>query len=194
MEAGAFYALSLLAAEPPDDRRWPTTKKAVASTAPALPARSRIILDWRTTSFTPATIRKWPRRAAGRPRYAGIASSSAHAVHMPSHIFARLGLWQEDIQANVKSVALTQKSSAMYMGGHELHAMHFLLYAYLQTGQDAKAKQIRRAGAADHCSGTEERRRHRYDGVLRLRSGALPCTLRSGNASLGRCHGATARR
>jgi hypothetical protein len=76
--------------------------------------------------------------------YAGIASSSAHAVHMPSHIFARLGLWQEDIQANLKSVALIeqQKSAAMYMGGHQLHAMHFLLYAYLQTGQDAKAKQI----------------------------------------------------
>jgi tetratricopeptide (TPR) repeat protein len=61
---------------------------------------------------------------------------------MPSHIFARLGLWQEDIPANLKSVALTEKSGAMYMRGHELHAMHFLLYAYLQTGQDEAAKQI----------------------------------------------------
>ena len=75
-------------------------------------------------------------------RYAEIAPSSAHAVHMPSHIFARLGLWQEDIQANLKSVTLTEKSGAMYMRGHELHAMHFLLYAYLQTGQDQAAKQI----------------------------------------------------
>ena len=75
-------------------------------------------------------------------RYAEIAPSSAHAVHMPSHIFARLGLWQEDIQANLKSVALTEKSGAMYMHGHELHAMHFLLYAYLQTGQDEKARQM----------------------------------------------------
>jgi tetratricopeptide (TPR) repeat protein len=75
-------------------------------------------------------------------RYAEIAPSSAHAVHMPSHIFARLGLWQEDIQANTKSVALTEKSQAMYMRGHELHAMHFLLYAYLQTGRDEAAKQI----------------------------------------------------
>jgi len=74
--------------------------------------------------------------------YAGVASSSAHAVHMPSHIFARLGLWQEDIQANLKSVALTQQSGAMYMGGHELHAMHFLLYAYLQTGQDEAARKV----------------------------------------------------
>ena len=61
---------------------------------------------------------------------------------MPSHIFARSGLWQEDIQANLKSVALASESSEMYMGGHELHAMHFLLYAYLQTGQDESARQI----------------------------------------------------
>jgi hypothetical protein len=74
--------------------------------------------------------------------YADIASSSAHAVHMPSHIFARLGLWQEDIQANLKSVALAEKSQDAFMKGHELHAMHFLLYAYLQIGQDATAKQI----------------------------------------------------
>ena len=83
-----------------------------------------------------------PTGLAAARAYAEIASSSAHAVHMPSHIFARLGLWQEDIQANLKSVALTQQSGAMYMRGHELHAMHFLLYAYLQTGQDAAAKQI----------------------------------------------------
>jgi len=75
-------------------------------------------------------------------RYAAIAPSSAHAVHMPSHIFARLGLWQEDIQANLKSVALTEQSGEMYMHGHELHAMHFLIYAYLQTGQDDAAKQM----------------------------------------------------
>ena len=76
-------------------------------------------------------------------RYAEIAPSSAHAVHMPSYIFARLGLWQEDIQANLKSVALTQQhSGAMYMHGHELHAMHFLLYAYLQTGQDEAAQHV----------------------------------------------------
>jgi tetratricopeptide (TPR) repeat protein len=61
---------------------------------------------------------------------------------MPSHIFARLGLWQEDIQANLKSIALTQHSGSMYMRGHELHAMHFALYAYLQTGQDEAAKQM----------------------------------------------------
>jgi tetratricopeptide (TPR) repeat protein len=61
---------------------------------------------------------------------------------MPSHIFARLGLWQEDIDANVKSVALSHPAGEMYMHGHELHAMHFLIYAYLQTGQDDAAKRV----------------------------------------------------
>jgi tetratricopeptide (TPR) repeat protein len=77
-------------------------------------------------------------------RYAHIASSSPHAVHMPSHIFARLGLWQEDIQSNLTSVALTRRSAAMHMGGasHQLHAMDFLIYAYLQVGEDQSAKKI----------------------------------------------------
>ena len=143
-EAGAFYALSLLASEPPDDPTLANPKKAVAVLLPLFqrdpdhPGLAHYIIhscdnpQMASTALPAARV------------YAGIASSSAHAVHMPSHIFARLGLWQEDINANLKSVALIQgqKSGAMYMGGHELHAMHFLLYAYLQTGQDAKAKQI----------------------------------------------------
>src|SRR6202020_3536433 len=75
-------------------------------------------------------------------RYAAIASSSADAVHMPSHIFARLGLWQEDIDANLKSVSLAHQAGEMYMHAHELHAMHFLIYAYLQTGQEDAAKRV----------------------------------------------------
>jgi hypothetical protein len=142
MEAGAFYALSLLAAEPPDDATLANQKKAVAILLPLFqqdpdhPGLAHYIIH----SCDNPQMAETGLPAARA--YAGIASSSAHAVHMPSHIFARLGLWQEDIQANLKSVALTQKSSAVYMAGHELHAMHFLLYAYLQTGQDAKAKQI----------------------------------------------------
>lgn len=144
MEAGAFYALSLLAAEPPDDTTLANQKKAVAILLPLFqqdpnhPGLAHYIIH----SCDNPQMAETGLPAARA--YAGIASSSAHAVHMPSHIFARLGLWQEDIQANLKSVALIKqnKSGAMYMAGHELHAMHFLLYAYLQTGQDAKAKQI----------------------------------------------------
>jgi tetratricopeptide (TPR) repeat protein len=127
LEAGAFYALSLMAAENPGASSHEATKKAVA------------VLD---PLFLKQPDHPGLAHLDAARRYAEIAPSSSHAVHMPSHIFARLGLWQEDIQANLKSVALTEKSDAMYMRGHELHAMHFLLYAYLQTGQDEAAKQI----------------------------------------------------
>jgi tetratricopeptide (TPR) repeat protein len=142
LEAGAFYALSLLASERPDDTTLASEKKAVAVLNPLFqqqpdhPGLAHYIIH---SCDSPEMA---PLGLDAARRYAGIASSSAHAVHMPSHIFARLGLWQEDIQANLKSVALTEKSGAMYMHGHELHAMHFLLYAYLQTGQDEAAKQV----------------------------------------------------
>jgi hypothetical protein len=142
LEAGAFYALSLMAAEKPDDSSHESTKKAVAVLNPLFqkqpdhPGLAHYIIH---ACDSPEMAQMGLGAAR---RYAEIAPSSAHAVHMPSHIFARLGLWQEDIQANTKSVALTEKSGAMYMRGHELHAMHFLLYAYLQTGQDEAAKQI----------------------------------------------------
>src|SRR5215471_4884152 len=141
LEAGAFYALSLLAAERPDDTSLSNQKKAVEvlnklfQQEPNHPGLAHYIIH---ACDSPAMA---PMGLDAARRYADIASSSAHAVHMPSHIFARLGLWQEDIRANLKSVALV-KSDKMYMAGHELHAMHFLLYAYLQTGQDEKAKRI----------------------------------------------------
>jgi tetratricopeptide (TPR) repeat protein len=142
MEAGAFYALSLLAADPPTDTTHAAPKKAVAVLTPLFekdpnhPGLAHYIIH---SCDSPELA---PLGLDAARRYADIASSSAHAVHMPSHIFARLGYWQEDIQANLKSVALTQQSHDMYMSGHELHAMHFLLYAYLQTGQDEAAKNI----------------------------------------------------
>ncbi len=63
---------------------------------------------------------------------------------MPSHIFARVGLWQDDINSNLASVAATRKTAAMHMGGegHQFHAMDFLFYAYLQSGREADAKAL----------------------------------------------------
>ena len=77
-------------------------------------------------------------------RYARIAPASAHALHMPSHIFARLGLWQDDIRSNLASEAAAEnRPGTMHTGAqHRLHAMEFLEYAYLQTGQDRKAAAV----------------------------------------------------
>jgi tetratricopeptide (TPR) repeat protein len=77
-------------------------------------------------------------------RYAKIAPAAPHALHMPSHIFARLGLWQDDIDSNLASIAATRKTAAMHMGGegHQFHAMDFLGYAYLQSGREAEAQRV----------------------------------------------------
>ncbi len=142
VEAGAFYALSLLAAERPGDLSLDAPRKAIGiltklyAANPAHPGLAHYIIH---ACDTPQLASLGLDAAR---HYAEIAPSSAHALHMPSHIFARLGLWQEDIEANLKSVAAAHHSEAVYMHGHELHAMHFLEYAYLQTGQDEAARRI----------------------------------------------------
>ncbi len=57
-----------------------------------------------------------------------VAPAAPHALHMPSHIFARVGLWQDDIKSNLASVAATRKTAAMHVGGegHQFHAMNYL--------------------------------------------------------------------
>ena len=82
-------------------------------------------------------------RVAGGTRYAQIAPAAPHVLHMPSHIFARLGLWHEDIQSNLPSLAAAQQRSAVYIGAeNQIHAMEFLEYAYLQIGEDDNAKAM----------------------------------------------------
>ena len=77
-------------------------------------------------------------------RYAQVAPAAPHALHMPSHIFARVGLWQDDIKSNLASVEATRKTAAMHMGGegHQFHAMSFLFYAYLQSGRESDARAL----------------------------------------------------
>ena len=77
-------------------------------------------------------------------RYAQVAPAAPHALHMPSHIFARVGLWQDDINSNLASIAATRKTAAMGMGGegHQFHAMDFLFYAYMQSGRESDARAL----------------------------------------------------
>jgi tetratricopeptide (TPR) repeat protein len=72
-------------------------------------------------------------------RYAQIAPDAPHALHMPSHIFTRLGLWQESIESNIASATAAGK---LGMPGDGLHADDYLEYAYLQCGDDEKAKRV----------------------------------------------------
>lgn len=78
-------------------------------------------------------------------RYASIAPSSAHAQHMPSHIFTRLGIWQESIDSNLQSTesARCYAEAAALTGSYfeELHGIDYLVYAYLQNGDNKNAEE-----------------------------------------------------
>ncbi len=138
-EAAAFYGLSLLAAAPPRDTTFANQKKALA----LLNAEFMVVPDNPGVAHYIIHSCDSPQMAAdglaAARRYGQIAPSAPHAAHMPGHIFARLGLWQEDIDANLASIAAAEQSGS---SGHELHAMDFLNYAYLQVGEDAKARAL----------------------------------------------------
>ena len=79
-------------------------------------------------------------------RYASLAPAAPHALHMPSHIFTRLGLWQEAIDSNRASKAAADawvhKIDPAATAAEALHAMDYLTYAYLQMGRDQDAKAV----------------------------------------------------
>jgi tetratricopeptide (TPR) repeat protein len=143
-EAAAFYALSLLASAPEDDPTFTNNRKAGAileklfAQEPDHPGVAHYLIhSYDNPQLAPLAL------AAAR-RYAKIAPAAPHALHMPSHIFARLGLWQDDIDSNLASIAATRKTAAMHMGGesHQFHAMDYLVYAYLQSGREAEAWKV----------------------------------------------------
>ncbi len=143
-EAAAFYALSLLASEPDEDATFANRKEAAAvleklfAVEPDHPGVAHYLIH----SYDKPQLAELGLPAARR--YAQIAPAAPHALHMPSHIFARVGLWDDDIKSNLASVAATRKTAAMHMGGegHQFHAMNFLVYAYLQNGREADAAKI----------------------------------------------------
>jgi tetratricopeptide (TPR) repeat protein len=144
LEAAAFYALSLLASEPDNDTTFANRKQAAAvleklfAVEPDHPGVAHYLIH----SYDKPQLAELGLPAARR--YAKIAPAAPHALHMPSHIFARLGLWQDDIDSNLASIAATRKTAAMHMGGagHQFHAMDFLVYAYLQSGHEAEAQRV----------------------------------------------------
>lgn len=147
VDAAAFYGLSLIAlSEEEDEAAKKTTelKEAISilqplcETAPSNPGPAHYLIH--------ATDR--PEFAsqglAAARSYAKIAPDSSHALHMPSHIFTRLGLWQESIASNIAAAAAAAKAVEEHRGEphYEFHALDFLHYSYLQSGQESKAREV----------------------------------------------------
>ena len=145
-EASIFYALSLLGTALPTDKTYTNQKKAADILNRVLPVEPRHpgVAHYIIHSFDYPQLAELALPAARS--YAKIAPSSPHALHMPSHIFTRLGLWQESIQSNIASAESAKKHVSRTHPGYasfdQLHAMDYLEYAYLQTGQDAIAKKV----------------------------------------------------
>lgn len=144
-DATAFYALSLLTLPAQASDHEANQRKAIAvlqglfADQPQHPGAAHYLIHAADTPelaylALPAAL-----------QYAQIAPSSPHALHMPSHIFARLGMWQESIVANIASLAAAEEATTSKHddgSGDALHAVMYLSYSYLQTGQDEEARQI----------------------------------------------------
>jgi len=160
VEVAIYYALSLVATAPATDTTFARQKQAAAILNPLFgrfpqhPGLAHYIIHANDS----------PRLASlgldAARRYAQIAPSAPHAQHMPSHIFIRLGLWEDNIASNQRSydagVAYDKAQGLAGVLYHEFHALDYMVYGYLQLGQDAAARRI--AGYADTMTQADAQR------------------------------------
>jgi hypothetical protein len=138
-EAAVFYALAVNQTALPTDKTYAQQLKAAAileklfAAQPEHPGIAHYIIH----AFDHPALASRGLDAARR--YATIAPSAPHALHMPSHTFTRVGYWQDSIDSNIASAQAATRDGLF---GETLHAMDYQVYAYLQTGQDAAARRV----------------------------------------------------
>jgi tetratricopeptide (TPR) repeat protein len=138
-EVQVFHALSLVGTASPLDKTHANQKRAGAILEPIYrdhpdhPGVAHYLIH------TYDSTELAPRGLAAARAYSKIAPSAPHALHMPSHIFTRLGLWDESIESNKAARAAAHSQGDF---GEELHAMDYLTYAYLQRGRRADAEAV----------------------------------------------------
>jgi tetratricopeptide (TPR) repeat protein len=138
-EAAAFYALAANQTALPSDKSYTQQLKAAAileklfKEQPEHPGLAHYIIH--AYDHPPLA----PRALEAARRYAQIAPSAPHALHMPSHTFTRVGSWQESIDTNIRSAEAAVREGTF---GEALHAMDYQVYAYLQSGQDRAARRV----------------------------------------------------
>jgi hypothetical protein len=138
-EAQIFYALSLLATASPQDKTHKNQKEAVQILEPLYrkypehPGLAHYLIHASDNAEMAASGLKAARE------YSEIAPSAPHALHMPSHIFTRLGMWSDSIRSNRAAREAARKQGDI---GEELHAMDYLVYASLQKGSYSEAAAV----------------------------------------------------
>jgi tetratricopeptide (TPR) repeat protein len=145
-EAAIFYALALNISASPTDKTYSNQLKAgkileaVFAELPQHPGVAHYLIH--TYDYPP--IAKQGLDAA--KRYAGIAPDSPHALHMPSHVFTRLGYWEDSVSSNRSSAEVVRKENPSndpkQLVPEALHSYDYMVYAHLQMGQEAEAKRV----------------------------------------------------
>ncbi len=142
-DAALFHALSQLATADPSDKTFAQQRRAgalieaVLALYPTHPGGHHYIIhayDYPALAARALTIAR---------EYGRIAPEVPHALHMPTHVFTRLGLWEESIAWNTRSAAAALKNPVSgSVSIHYLHALDYLVYAHLQRAEDGKAAAV----------------------------------------------------
>ncbi|WP_157986080.1 hypothetical protein [Teichococcus vastitatis] len=138
-EVGIHYALALAMAAAPTDKTYARQIKAAeilereAARQPHHPGVAHYLIH---TYDVPALAQ---RGLPAAERYAHLAADAPHALHMPSHIFTRVGRWEQSIETNHRSAETARARGATF---DEIHALDYLLYGYLQTGKTEAARRV----------------------------------------------------
>jgi len=138
-EIATFYALSLVATASPNDHTHARQKRAADILEPIWKRQPEHpgVPHYLIHAYDSAELAQ--RGLPAARAYAKIAPSAPHALHMSSHIFTRLGLWDDSIASNI---AARDAARAQNDVGEELHAMDYLTYAYLQQGRTSDAAKV----------------------------------------------------
>jgi pentatricopeptide repeat protein len=138
-EAQIFYALALNIAASPSDKTYANQLKAAAILEPIFLRQPRHpgVAHYLVHTYDYPPIAAKGLDAA--KRYAEIAEAAPHAQHMPSHIFTRVGYWKESVASNQAAARIAEENKE---ADDQLHASDYMVYAYLQMGQDQKARDV----------------------------------------------------
>lgn len=142
VDAKAFYALSLLATAPKKDKTFSNQKKA------GLILEELLVSNPEHPGLFHYTIHAYDNPALAERAvpvargYDKLAPEVPHALHMPSHIFVRLGIWDDTVDWNIRSAKAAKEQSQEVMSLHYLHAVDYLIYAYMQKGQYQKVTEL----------------------------------------------------